>query len=70
MKKSIVVFSILLLIPAVVIGQSRPRPMTIGSDAPDFSLRDLDGKFVTLSDFTDKANVMIVFYRGWLEDHF
>ena len=36
----------------------------IGQPAPDFSLRDSDGKVVTLSDFRGKKSVVLVFYRG------
>ena len=64
------IFFIILFVPVLVLGQGRKRPMTIGSDAPDFSLPDVTGKIVNLADFKGKTNVMLVLYRGWLEDHF
>jgi peroxiredoxin len=33
--------------------------------APDFTLPDLDGTPVSLSDFRDKMNVLLVFNRGF-----
>lgn len=36
-----------------------------GQAAPDFTLEDLDGKTITLSDFRGKKSVVLVFYRGY-----
>jgi cytochrome oxidase Cu insertion factor (SCO1/SenC/PrrC family) len=36
----------------------------VGDAAPDFSLENMDGKAVALSDFRGKKNVILVFYRG------
>ena len=33
--------------------------------APDFSLPDIDGKVVSLADFYDRSNVLLVFNRGF-----
>jgi len=60
----------ILIIPLLVFSQERKWPMAINSQAPEFSLSDLSGNMVTLSDFIEKNNVMLVVYRGWLEDHF
>jgi peroxiredoxin (alkyl hydroperoxide reductase subunit C) len=38
--------------------------VTIGSEAPDFTLEALTGPPVTLSQFRGKKNVVLVFYRG------
>lgn len=38
--------------------------VVVGSAAPDFSLADEQGTTVTLSQFRDKNNVVLVFYRG------
>jgi cytochrome oxidase Cu insertion factor (SCO1/SenC/PrrC family) len=35
-----------------------------GQAAPDFTLEDITGKQMSLSDFRDKKNVVLVFYRG------
>ncbi len=37
----------------------------INQEAPDFSLPDLYGKRVKLSDFRSKANVFLIFNRGF-----
>jgi peroxiredoxin len=34
--------------------------------APDFSLTDIDGQEIRLSNFRDKANVLLVFNRGFV----
>jgi len=36
-----------------------------GDLAPDFSLASLGGPVVTLSDFRDQKNIILVFYRGY-----
>jgi peroxiredoxin len=36
--------------------------ITVGDDAPDFTLKDQDGNEVTLSGFAGKQNVVLVFY--------
>ena len=36
----------------------------VGQAAPDFSLEDMTGKRISLSDFRGKKNVVLVFYRG------
>ena len=37
----------------------------VGQPAPDFTLEDVEGKSVTLSDFRGKKSVVLVFYRGY-----
>ena len=36
----------------------------VGRPAPDFTLENMDGKQVSLSDFRGKKSVILVFYRG------
>jgi len=36
--------------------------LNAGSDAPDFTARTTDGSTVTLSDFREKKNVLLMFY--------
>jgi cytochrome oxidase Cu insertion factor (SCO1/SenC/PrrC family) len=36
-----------------------------GQPAPDFSLEDVAGRTVTLSDFRGKKSVVLAFYRGY-----
>lgn len=38
--------------------------VTVGSEAPDFTLESLAGPPVTLSRFRGKQHVILVFYRG------
>ncbi len=38
----------------------------VNMKAPDFTLTDFHGKDVSLSDFADKQNVIIVFNRGFM----
>jgi cytochrome oxidase Cu insertion factor (SCO1/SenC/PrrC family) len=37
----------------------------VGQPAPDFTLEDVDGKAMTLSDFRGKKSAVLVFYRGY-----
>ena len=37
----------------------------VAQPAPDFTLEDMDGKNITLSDFRGKKTVVLVFYRGF-----
>jgi cytochrome oxidase Cu insertion factor (SCO1/SenC/PrrC family) len=65
----------LLLIAAPAIAQLGPKDgaglaptdldrIKVGQPAPDFTLPDINGKQVSLSDFRGKKNVVLVFYRG------
>lgn len=36
-----------------------------GDIAPDFTTASIDGKEITLSSFTQKGNVVILFYQGF-----
>jgi len=38
--------------------------VAVGTEAPDFSLRTLEGDTITLSDFRGAKDVILVFYRG------
>jgi len=38
--------------------------LKVGDTAPDFTLENLDGNGITLSEFRGKKNVILVFYRG------
>lgn len=37
----------------------------VGQAAPDFTLEEIDGKPLTLSDYRGKKSVILVFYRGY-----
>jgi len=38
--------------------------VSVGDEAPDFTLRAYSGGVVRLSDFREKKDVVLVFYRG------
>ena len=37
----------------------------VGDQAPDFTLENIDGKPISLSDYRGKKTVVLVFYRGY-----
>lgn len=44
---------------------SEPPPaVAVGDRAPDFMLKDQDGKNVRLSDLSDRGRVVLIFFRG------
>ncbi|MCP4119007.1 MAG: redoxin domain-containing protein [Desulfobacteraceae bacterium] len=40
--------------------------LQIAVEAPDFELNNFQGQAVSLSDFRDRKNVLLVFNRGFL----
>jgi peroxiredoxin len=67
----------LLLCCVVAFSQQQPAPpktqLKVGEPAPDFTLRDTEGKEVKLSDFKGKKNVVLAFYvlaftGGWTRE--
>lgn len=75
MKKVIVSFCASLLLTIGAYAQSAPAPsptpaptpapydkLKVGDMAPDFTLPDLTGKPVKLSEFRGKHNVVLAFY--------
>lgn len=66
MKKLALSFSLILLFLGFTFAQTpTPAPydkLKVGDVAPDFTLRDLTGKPVKLSDFRGKNNVVLAFY--------
>ena len=50
-------------------GGIEPKPtdlerVKVGDVAPDFTLENMDGNRISLSDFRGKKSVVLVFYRG------
>jgi mycoredoxin-dependent peroxiredoxin len=39
--------------------------VSLNTPAPDFTLKDYQGKPVSLSDYKEKQNVLLVFNRGF-----
>ena len=40
--------------------------VSLNTPAPDFSLADLTGRTIKLSDYRGKTNVLLVFNRGFM----
>jgi len=47
-------------LPAADLDRVKP-----GDEAPDFTLENIDGMPITLSDYRDAKSVVLVFYRGY-----
>jgi peroxiredoxin len=54
-----------LAVALTIAAQIAKPPLRVGDKAPDFALPNGDGKLVTLSEYTARAPVVIVFYRGF-----
>jgi cytochrome oxidase Cu insertion factor (SCO1/SenC/PrrC family) len=55
-----------LLIGCASTGQSPVPSPNVGDFAPDFSVVDVSGREITLSDFKGKENVVLFFYQNRL----
>lgn len=67
MKKSTLLFLVLLIISSFVFAQSEtvyPQGLHVGDKAPDFSGKDQNGKIFRLSKALKKGDVVMLFYRG------
>jgi cytochrome oxidase Cu insertion factor (SCO1/SenC/PrrC family) len=78
MKQTMILVGLLLALAAATFGQVTPAPsptavkptppppstskFKVGDMAPDFTLPDLTGAKVKLSDFRGKSNVVLAFY--------
>jgi cytochrome oxidase Cu insertion factor (SCO1/SenC/PrrC family) len=51
-----------LLLLAAAAAAEEENPVAVGKEAPDFALKDQDGKVVRLKDFRGKRNVVLAFY--------
>jgi cytochrome oxidase Cu insertion factor (SCO1/SenC/PrrC family) len=58
----LVVFAFLVYFASA--GQSQEVSPGVGDNAPDFSLIDVSGNEVRLSDFKGKKNVVLIFYSS------
>jgi cytochrome oxidase Cu insertion factor (SCO1/SenC/PrrC family) len=47
------------------LGPTDLQRIKVGQPAPDFTLEDMEGKSISLSDFRGKKTVVLVFYRGY-----
>jgi peroxiredoxin len=58
-------FLVLLAVPALSPAGMEGMKIPVGDPAPDFTLKDLDGKEHTLSSFKGKKVVMLDFWATW-----
>ena len=55
-----------LTVASAVAAQAPPHShLKVGDKAPDFALPNGDGKLVTLSEYTVRGAVVVIFYRGF-----
>jgi hypothetical protein len=64
MKPVLVLLSLIIFCQAVS-AQTAKVVLKVGDKAPDFALPNGDGKTVSLSDYTSRGPVVVVFYRGF-----
>ena len=75
MKRTFILAAMVFALAAAAFGQATPTPspkpaptpapydkLKVGDMAPDFTLPDLKGNKVKLSDFRSKNNVVLAFY--------
>lgn len=62
--KKILLLSVIFLIPLLFMAFTSPLPSKVGDKAPEFKLKDLNGKEVKLSDYKGKI-VLIDFWATW-----
>jgi hypothetical protein len=51
--------------PSMPTGAKTDTGLKVGDKAPEFALPNGDGKLVMLSEYTARAPVVVVFYRGF-----
>jgi peroxiredoxin len=61
--KSLILLTIIVCITLIIIGCAPPCP-DVGQSAPDFTIQNIDGKNVSLSDFRGKT-VILNFWATW-----
>ncbi len=62
--KKIVVFVFSFLLFFIANGQDKPEGLFLNSKAPDFKLKDQNGKEVSLKELRKKGQTVLIFYRG------
>ncbi|MBI1182652.1 redoxin domain-containing protein [bacterium] len=53
--------SIILFSASIMLFSMKSNGVKVGDAAPDFSLKNVDGKMVSLSDYADKKGVIVIF---------
>ena len=68
MKKTGLILMVLAFLAGCASMAQSPEPsLKAGDNAPDFSLVDVSGNPVRLSDFKEKKNVVLIFYTDFRE---
>ena len=68
MKKiGLILVAFAFLVSCASTAQSPELSPKVGEDAPDFSLVDISGNPVRLSDFKEKKNLVLIFYTDYRE---
>ena len=68
MKKTGLILVVLAFLFGCASTAQSPKPsLKAGETAPDFSLVDVSGNPVRLSDFKEKKNVVLIFYTDFRE---
>jgi peroxiredoxin len=62
MKARLLTFVFLAAVAAV---QAQQSHLKVGDRAPELALPNGDGKLITLSEYTAKGVVVVIFYRGF-----
>ena len=58
--------TLMLMVATLAVSAQAPQTkLKVGDKAPEFALPNGDGKLVTLSEYTARTPVVIVFYRGF-----
>ena len=66
-KTGLILMVFAFLVSCASTAQSPELSPKVGQDAPDFSLVDISGNPVRLSDFKEKKNLVLIFYTDYRE---
>ena len=66
-KNALILVVFALLVSCASTAQSPELSRKVGEIAPDFSLVDVSGNQVNLSDFNEKKNIVLIFYTDYRE---
>jgi cytochrome oxidase Cu insertion factor (SCO1/SenC/PrrC family) len=66
-KTGLILMVFAWLVSCASTAQSPDLSPKVGEDAPDFSLVDISGNPVRLSDFKEKKNLVLIFYTDYRE---
>ena len=66
-KNALILVVFALLVSCASTAQSPELSRKVGEIAPDFSLVDVSGNQVKLSDFNEKKNIVLIFYTDYRE---